>query len=206
VAGYTKGFLDRFCVGATHSRGSLLRDSSVTGFYGLQIECVKGAPVSSRSSSITRDFGLDKPIREPTSGLEPLTCSLRVIGQVLQGLAQACKSRIDKLISFLRLAGRCTVLRSRWYQSGIKRLPLMHSRSLSQTSARSIRSVSSECEGTPHPWIATMFYPDGMNGGTRKGRGGYTPALLMQFARPSIRCRPSWSCRNLPSLRRWRLW
>ena len=29
---------------------------------------------------------------EPTSGLEPLTCSLRVIGHVLQGFAWGCKS------------------------------------------------------------------------------------------------------------------
>ena len=58
---------------------------------------------------------------EPTSGLEPLTCSLQVISQVLQGFAQACKYRIPKLISFLCLALCCTVLRSRWYQSGINR-------------------------------------------------------------------------------------
>ncbi len=34
--------------------------------------------------------------------------------------AQACKSRISKRISFLCFARCCTVLRSRWYQSGIK--------------------------------------------------------------------------------------
>jgi hypothetical protein len=53
------------------------------------------------------------------SGLEPLTCSLRVIGHVLQGLAGVCKPRISKGFSFLCLAVCCTVLRSRWYQSGI---------------------------------------------------------------------------------------
>jgi hypothetical protein len=57
---------------------------------------------------------------EPTSGLEPLTCSLRVITQALQGCAGDCKSRISKLVSFLRIAPCCTVLRSRWYQCGIK--------------------------------------------------------------------------------------
>jgi hypothetical protein len=62
--------------------------------------------------------------REPTSGLKPLTCSLRVISQVLQRFVQACKSRIDKPISFLCLALCCTVLCSRWYQSGIKLLML----------------------------------------------------------------------------------
>jgi hypothetical protein len=83
-------------------------------------------------------------------------CSLRVIGQVLHGFAQACKSRIVKPFSFLWFAPCCTVLRSRWYQSGIKRLPLMHLRSLSPTGALSMRSASSECERTPHPWIATF--------------------------------------------------
>src|SRR5919107_3417702 len=46
-------------------------------------------------------------------------CSLRVIGQALQGLAQECKSRINKPVSILRVAACCTLLRSRWYQSGI---------------------------------------------------------------------------------------
>ena len=59
--------------------------------------------------------------REPTSGLEPLTCSLRVIGQGLQGVAEACKSRISRRLPLLRVAECCTVLRSRWYQSGINR-------------------------------------------------------------------------------------
>jgi hypothetical protein len=59
--------------------------------------------------------------REPKSGLEPLCCSLRVITQALEGCAQACKSPISKRLSLLGVAPRCTVLRSRWYQSGIKR-------------------------------------------------------------------------------------
>jgi hypothetical protein len=48
-------------------------------------------------------------------------CSLRVIHQALQGVAQACKSRISRRFPFLPLAACCTVLRSRWYQSGINR-------------------------------------------------------------------------------------
>jgi hypothetical protein len=56
------------------------------------------------------------------SGLEPLTCSLRVINQVLQGFARVCKNRIFKGISFLCFAACCTVLRSRWYQSGVRRV------------------------------------------------------------------------------------
>ena len=38
---------------------------------------------------------------------------------MLQGLAQACRSRISKGVSFLCLVPYCTVLRSRWYQSDI---------------------------------------------------------------------------------------
>jgi hypothetical protein len=60
-------------------------------------------------------------MREPTSGLEPLTCSQRVIIQALQGFADGCKTRIPRPISCLRFALCCTVLRSRWYQNGIKR-------------------------------------------------------------------------------------
>jgi hypothetical protein len=45
--------------------------------------------------------------------------SLRVCGQGLQGFAEACNSRISKRFSLLRVAECCTVLRSRWYQSGI---------------------------------------------------------------------------------------
>jgi hypothetical protein len=43
-------------------------------------------------------------------------CSLRVITQALQGCAGVCKSRIPRRLSLLRVAGCCTVLRSRWYQ------------------------------------------------------------------------------------------
>jgi hypothetical protein len=38
---------------------------------------------------------------------------------VLQGCAGDCKSRISRRLSLLRVAACCTVLRSRWYQSGI---------------------------------------------------------------------------------------
>jgi hypothetical protein len=47
---------------------------------------------------------------------------VRVIHQALQGVAQARKSRIDKGLYRLQFAARCTVLRSRWYQSGISPL------------------------------------------------------------------------------------
>src|SRR5215207_353664 len=44
--------------------------------------------------------------------------------QALQGVALVCKSSIPRPISLLCLALCCTVLRSRWYQSGIKRSPV----------------------------------------------------------------------------------
>jgi hypothetical protein len=44
--------------------------------------------------------------------IEPDECSLRVINQVLQGLTRVCKYPISKRFSLLRLAVRCTVLRS----------------------------------------------------------------------------------------------
>ncbi len=44
---------------------------------------------------------------------------LRVISQVLQGVARACKCRMFRGVSLPCLAMCCTVLRSRWYQSGI---------------------------------------------------------------------------------------
>jgi hypothetical protein len=58
---------------------------------------------------------------EPTSGLEPLTCSLRVINRVFHGLAGVCKTRISRRLSLLWLAPCCTALRSRWCQSGVNR-------------------------------------------------------------------------------------
>ena len=51
--------------------------------------------------------------REPTSGLEPLTCSLRVRQGMFLLLAEGCKIRIPKPISFPRLAHYCGALRPR---------------------------------------------------------------------------------------------
>ncbi len=45
--------------------------------------------------------------------------SLRVIIHALQGFAHSCESRISKPITLPPLARRCTVLRSRWCQSGV---------------------------------------------------------------------------------------
>ena len=99
-------------------------------------------------------YGICRKNKEPTSGLEPLTCSLRVIHHVLQGLAWGCKSRIFRALCLPCLAAWCTVLRSRWYQSGIKTLLLMH-QGRYRTSGVSILSLFLEYEGSPHLWIAT---------------------------------------------------
>src|SRR5215208_783230 len=45
--------------------------------------------------------------------------SLRVINRALQGFAEASKYRISKPASFLCLTPCCTVLCSRWCQSGV---------------------------------------------------------------------------------------
>jgi len=50
--------------------------------------------------------------REPTSGLEPLPCSLRVCGQELLRVARACKFRIDKGFSVPCIAHHCRILHS----------------------------------------------------------------------------------------------
>ena len=80
------------------------------------------APDDGPVASHLRIFRLDNRQKsEPTSGLEPLTCSLRVINQALLGCAEDCRSRISRRFPLLRVAECCTVLRSRWYQSGINR-------------------------------------------------------------------------------------
>jgi hypothetical protein len=62
---------------------------------------------------------LDRERRRADSNRLPLL-QVRVIGHVLQGFARACKCRISKPVSLLCLAQCCTVLRSRWCQSGVK--------------------------------------------------------------------------------------
>src|SRR5918992_3203720 len=66
--------------------------------------------VVARPLSSSRGFSTNQGKREPTNGLEPLTCSLRVIGHVLQGRAGDCKCRIFKRFPFsglLRVAPYC---------------------------------------------------------------------------------------------------
>jgi hypothetical protein len=101
--------------------------------------------------------------REPTSGLEPLTCSLRVITQALQGLAGVCKSCIDKPVPLLCLAPCCTVLRSRWYQSGIKSTRTMCRQFLCNPDPRSGRSLLSSCAVKDRKIPAATWCPDGVS-------------------------------------------
>ena len=117
----------------------------VTGWHQVGI---KGDRASTLLFSYVDRFlqANPKKMREPTSGLEPLTCSLRVIHHVLQGLAWGCKSRIFRALCLPCLAAWCTVLRSRWYQSGIKR-GTAASRSCSRVAHT--RRTSNASQGTP---------------------------------------------------------
>jgi hypothetical protein len=51
-------------------------------------------------------------------GLEPASFGATIPPRVLQEVAQRSESAICKPISVLRFAAGCTVLRSRWCQSG----------------------------------------------------------------------------------------
>src|SRR5215208_3552737 len=59
---------------------------------------------STRKSCASRYYGICRKNKEPTSGLEPLTCSLRVIGHALQGFAEVCKYRIFRACANRRVA------------------------------------------------------------------------------------------------------
>jgi arsenate reductase (thioredoxin) len=101
--------------------------------------------------------GAQSRLHWSTSGLEPLYCSLRVITQALQGCAGACKSRISKRLSLLRFARRCTVLRSRWCQSGDKGSRTAcgwfpcKSRSLPSASPFLLSGTGFTTRGSPYP-------------------------------------------------------
>src|SRR5919112_34112 len=88
-------------------------------------------------------------------------CSLRVISQGLQGVAQACRLRLDKLVSFLCLALCCTVWRSRWCQSGVNRVRI------SCVGVVWLRRASCYVgEGDGAKW--QLLYKDGGNEGDRQ--------------------------------------
>ena len=105
-----------------------------------------------------QDLQVKKRADERTRTAYP--CSLRVILQALQGVAEACKCRIYKRLSLLRFAECCTILRSPWYQSGIKtsRLACSDSRSLSASKTvidgSRTRSGSRMAGSTGEPMVA----------------------------------------------------
>src|SRR5215203_4764103 len=114
----------------------------VLGWLGLQVqalehECVRltfhagylslsvdASPLHNRSPSQSPSIQLRQAESgEPTSGLEPLTCSLRVIHHTLQGCAVDCKTLISKRFFY---SVHCPVLHriafsvvSEWYQESV---------------------------------------------------------------------------------------
>src|SRR5215203_5306284 len=76
-------------------------------------------PSATTHSLFTTAYLREKQRADERTRTADLT-SLRVIIQALQRLAQGSRTRISKRVSFLRLATRCTVLRSRWCQSGVR--------------------------------------------------------------------------------------
>ena len=80
--------------------------------------------------------------------------SLQVITHALLGFARTCKTRIDKPISFLCLALGCTVLRSRWCQSGVKSPWIARRWFLFESRSRTPVCGATRCSDRPR-------YPDG---------------------------------------------
>ena len=70
-------------------------------------------------SSLFIGFAGKLESRRADSNRLPLL-QLRVITQALQGCAEGCRSRVSKRLSLHWVAACCTVLRSRWYQIGIR--------------------------------------------------------------------------------------
>jgi hypothetical protein len=103
-------------------------------------------PIRTREFLVFTGFAGKRRADERTRTTYP--CSLRVIHQALQGFARGWKSRISRGVSFPCLAACCTVLRSRWYQSGINK-GMAASRSYSLVHASEVRPALHE--GRHHP-------------------------------------------------------
>jgi hypothetical protein len=127
-----------------------------------------------------------KESRRADSNRLPLL-QLRVIGHVLQRFARACKSRISKRLSFLCLALRCTVLRSRWYQSGINFIPIFagHHRPPAASQTQSVE------EGGPSLLAIRRFdeapFPSVVTACARSLPPPRRPPRVLRLPRPS-RC------------------
>jgi hypothetical protein len=82
---------------------------------------VKNNPLHHRDFYTSTDFPANQEKKRADERTRTaVLISLRVIGQWLQGVAGVCKYRISKPLSLLCIALCCTVLRSRWCQSGVK--------------------------------------------------------------------------------------
>src|SRR5215218_453051 len=116
--GYTRLVLHAKAVGAVTGKSPTVSPDLFPPFYSrgqcgdvLQNPSVWGDQVGAV---------IFRPKPEPTRGLEPLTCSLRVIIGAFPGVAGGCKTRIPKRLSLPQLAQPCRVLRPRWCQSSVK--------------------------------------------------------------------------------------
>jgi hypothetical protein len=78
----------------------------------------RASPVATSSEALT-SCRLEERADERTR--IAFLLQLRVISQALQECAGVCKCRIFRGVSFPCLAPCCTVLRSRWCQSDVKR-------------------------------------------------------------------------------------
>jgi hypothetical protein len=109
--------------------------------------------------------------------------SLRVIIHALQGFAQGCKSRIPKPLSFLCLAVCCTVLRSRWYQSGVNITILSaFDRGLPQAGSTAFlaRQTTTPAPNPPQP----LASPSGASPASCKGSGKRPETVLGRLVFP----------------------
>ena len=85
---------------------------------------------------------------------------------MLQGLAGDCKSPISRRLSMLRIAACCTVLRSRWCQSGVSRLwtrpRQVLCRPRTPLKAEPTRAVSKRLSRLPFACLTTDRLSDGL--------------------------------------------
>jgi hypothetical protein len=102
---------------------------------------------SCRSSSLCGDLQGKRRADERTRTADLI--SLRVICRALQRFAHTCESRISKGVSLLRLALCCTVLRSHWYQSGIRSPRITRRRFLSKAGAAGAGVFAEPTRRTP---------------------------------------------------------
>jgi|SRR5215211_2894720 len=77
---------------------------------GVRMHAVYSGRFSAFRHSLLMSSRIDKAHERTRTAY---TCSLRVIHHALQGFAEACRSRIFRRLSVLRIAECCTVLRSR---------------------------------------------------------------------------------------------